>query len=200
MQKKLLPLIIIIVIGIFGFFVLEQPKPFENTASPNPVESHWFMLHRKSGKEFLYFGRSGDTNNSKLLREFQVKTGASWSPTPLPQLVGRDYWMVVKKESSAENPETAPYFIQLDVPTTEEWPYGPVPYEECLDQEGNNIQCDWILPGYFGLHGVNGNMSKLSTEDRGSSGCVRHTDSDITYLYNLLDPTKEEIRYYVEDI
>jgi hypothetical protein len=199
MHKKML-LLIIIVIGIFGFFVLDKPETSENTAASKPSESHWFMLHRKSGKEFLYKGQPGDVNNSKIVREFQVKTGASWSPTPLPKLLGRDYWLVVKKESSAENPETAPYFIQLDVPTTEEWPYGPVPYTECLDQAGNNIQCDWILPGYFGLHGVNGNTSKLSADDWGSSGCVRHTDEDITYLYNLLDPEKEEIRYYIEDI
>ena len=83
---------------------------------------------------------------------------------------------------------------EIDIQETEDWPYGPVPYEEC------NGQCDWVLPGYFGLHGINGNLSKISEADLGSSGCVRHRDEDITYLFNLLNPEKEEIRYYIEDI
>jgi len=29
---------------------------------------------------------------------------------------------------------------------------------------------------------------------------VRHRDEDITYIYNLLEPEREEIRYYVEDV
>ena len=69
-----------------------------------------------------------------------------------------------------------------------------MPYTEC------NGQCNWILPGAFGLHGVNGDLSRLSIENPGSSGCIRHSDEDITYLYNNLDPQKEEIRYYIEDI
>ena len=160
-------------------------------------ESYWLSLDRKMSKEYLYFGTPGEANNSKLIREFQVKTGASWSPTPLPELTGREYWNLVNKEPT-QNPETAPYFLQLDVPVTEDWPYGPVPYNECRDIiSGENIQCDWVLPGYFGLHGINGNIDKLSDEDYGSSGCIRHSDEDITYLYNLLDPENEEIRYYV---
>ena len=79
-------------------------------------------------------------------------------------------------------------------PVSEEEPFGPTPYIEC------DGQCNWILPGAFGLHGVNGNSEKLSEFDLGSSGCIRHSNEDITYLYNLLDPEKEEIRYYIEDI
>lgn len=198
-KQIILSFLIISLIPVFGLLMLPG-KDNKSYIKEIPKASHWLMLQRKSGIEILYEGVPGDTNNSRILRRFQVKTGASWSPTPLPKLLGKKYWTIVKKESSKDNPETAPYFLQLDVPTGEEWPYGPTPYTECLDLNGNNIQCDWILPGYFGLHGVNGNMSKLSREDYGSSGCIRHTDKDITYLFNILDPKREEIRYYIEDI
>lgn len=199
MKKKLI-LLIILLIPIAGLFALEIPNKSDQAKIDAPQKSHWLVLHRKTGREFLYYGVLGDTNNSKLVREFQVKTGGFNSPTPLPQLLGREYWLVTKKESSADNPETAPYFIQLDIPVTEDWPYGPAPYEECRDPfTGGKTQCDWVLPGYFGLHGVNGRISKLSKKDLGSSGCVRHSDSDITYLFNLLNPEKEEIRYYIQD-
>ncbi len=201
MKKKTLILSILIISLIPVLGLLNFPnKEVKSEQIKAPKTSHWLMLNRKSGIEILYEGVPGDANNSKMLRRFQVKTGASWSPTPLPELVGREYWTIIKKESSIENPETAPYFLQLDIPTTDEWPYGPVPYTECLDFSGNYIQCDWILPGYFGLHGIGGNESKLSLEDWGSSGCIRHRDEDITYLFQLLDPEKEEIRYYIADI
>lgn len=196
MKKKFLILSVLIIslFCVLSFASYLNPS-VEGEQAIAPKKSHWFVLHRKSGKELLYYGVLGEANNSKLMRTFQVKSGtAGFSPTPLPELLGRDYWLIIKKESSAENPETAPYFLTLDVPVTQDWPYGPVPYEEC------NEQCDWILPGYFGLHGINGNTSKLSKEDLGSSGCVRHRDEDITYLFNLLNPEKEEIRYYIEDI
>lgn len=200
MKKKLiiLSVLIIAIIPILGFLSHSktQVKGEQTVVSQN---AHWFVLHRKSGEEILYLGVPGEEHNSRILAKFQVKTGASWSPTPLPKLVGREYWKIVKKEPSADNPDTAPYFLRLDVPTDENWPYGPVPYTECKDQAGNNIQCDWVQPGYFGLHGVGGNPQKLSKEDYGSSGCIRHSDTDITYLYELLDPEYEEIRYYVED-
>lgn len=201
-MKSLIVLISIIIVSVLlaaGLTFYSKNENNHNLAK-TPSKSYWFVLHRKSGVENLYLGVPGKVSDSQLIRTFQVKTGASWSPTPLPKLVGREYWKIVKKESSELNPDTAPYFLQLDVPTGEEWPYGPVPYTECLDSLGNNIQCDWIQPGYFGLHGVGGNPYKLSDEDYGSSGCVRHTDADITYLYNLLDPEHEEIRYYIEDI
>lgn len=163
-------------------------------------ETHWLVLNRDMGKEYVYYGIPGNKEKSELLKEFDVKTGAFWSPTPLPELLGRDYWLIVDKTSSEGNSETAPYFLQLDVPVEDEWPYGPVPYTECKDiYSGEPIQCDWVIPGYFGLHGINGDPEKLSDEDFGSSGCIRHRDEDITYLYNLLDPQNEEIRYYIEN-
>ena len=195
-MKKKIMLLVFLIIALF--LLLFLPKTIPDTSDKTNFtvkKSYWLVLQRKSNKELLYFGVLGNVNNSKLMRTFQVKTGIPGSsPTPLPRLLGREYWLLVKKESSADNPETAPYFLQLDIPATGEWPYGPVPYEEC------NGQCDWILPGYFGLHGVNGNLAKLSQKDPGSSGCVRHKDEDITYIYNLLNPESEEIRYYIEDI
>jgi hypothetical protein len=191
--------LIILLIPFFWAFSKDEEKPEILEGAVSMKESYWLSLSRNLGKEYLYFGVPGEKENSKLIREFSVKTGASWSLTPLPKLMGKEYWRVVKKEPS-ENPETSPYFLQLDIPVTDEWPYGPVPYTECKDiSTGASIQCDWVLPGYFGLHGVGGDESKLSIEDQGSSGCIRHNDKDITYLYNLLDPENEEIRYYVEN-
>ena len=153
------------------------------------------VLHRKSNIEFLYQGKPGDLSESTLIKEFKVKSGIpNEKPSPLPQLLGRSYWTIVKKYSSIDNPETAPYFLELDVPSGADWPYGPTPYNEC-----NNTQCDWELPGYFGLHGINGDITKLSEENPGSSGCIRHFDQDITYLFNILDVEKG-VRYYIEDI
>ena len=197
MKKKLLvlPVLIIFLFFVLAFVSYSGPSVKGEQTQVAPKKSHWFVLARKSGREFLYYGVLGDHNNSRLIKTFQVKTGVSGkSPTPLPVLLGREYWLITKKESSADNPETAPYFLTLDIPVTDDWPYGPVPYKEC------DGQCDWVLPGYFGLHGINGNNSKLSAEDLGSSGCVRHTDEDIAYLYNLLNPETEEIRYYIEDV
>lgn len=202
MKKKLL-LLSILILSLFLVSALYSKPSLDtsDTLGTSLEKSYWLVLHRKTGNEYLYYGIPGDVNYSKLVRKFQVKTGASWSPTPIPKLLGRDYFLIVDKQSSEENSETAPYFLQLDIPVTDEWPYGPVPYEECNDVfTGEKIQCDWILPGYFGLHGINGNSSKLGKEDLGSSGCVRHSDQDITYLYNLLDPKTEEIRYYIKDI
>jgi lipoprotein-anchoring transpeptidase ErfK/SrfK len=202
MKKKftLLLFFIILLLPLIGFLRIDKSE-VKGESIIASKESHWFILHRKSNIEFLYYGAPGDVNNSKIVRKFQVKTGASWSPTPLPELVDRKYWKIVKKESSEDNPDTAPYFLQLDIPSDENWPYGPVPYEECKDiNSGENIQCDWVQPGYFGLHGTGGQIAKLGSDNLGSSGCIRHKDEDITYLYNLLNPEKEEIRYYIQDI
>lgn len=156
-------------------------------------DSYWFLLHRKSNMEYLYIGSPGDKENSALVNTFQVKTGIPGErPTPLPQLVGKDYWTIISKRKATSD-ETAPYFLTLNVPFTSEPPYGPEPYKEC-----NGEQCNWQTPGEFGLHGVNGQPERLTQKDPGSSGCIRHTDEDITYLYNLLDPRREEIRYYIE--
>ena len=199
-MKSLIKKVVILIILLLPYLWANSSndkKPQILEAAVSMKESYWLSLDREMSKEYLYFGIPGDVNDSKLIREFSVKTGASWSPTPLPKLLGRDYWILVNKQST-QNPETAPYFLQLDIPVTDEWPYGPVPYTECSDvATGLSIQCDWITPGYFGLHGVNGNLNKLSDDDFGSSGCIRHTDEDITYLYNLLNPENEEIRYYI---
>ncbi len=157
--------------------------------------SYWLLLHRKSNVEFLYFGEPGNANSSQLIKIFKVKTGVpNQKPTPLPKLLGREYWLITKKEESFENPETSPYFLTLDIPVSEQEPFGPMPYSEC---EG---ECNWEIPGSFGLHGVGGDESRLSSENLGSSGCIRHKDEDIAYLYNTLNPDKTEIRYYIKDI
>lgn len=145
--------------------------------------------------EFLYKGIPGETLKSELVRVFKVKTGIpNERPTPLPKLLNKKYWLITKKEESKDNTETAPYFLKLNIPVSQEEPFGPVPYKECYED-----QCNWGMPGDFGLHGINGDESKLSIDDPGSSGCVRHRDEDITYLYNILNPEREEIRYYVLD-
>lgn len=167
-----------------------QPQVLSQSKTP---DKYWFLLHRKSNQEFLYQGVPGDINNSRLVRSFKVNTGIpNQKPTPLPQLLGREYWLVTSEIDSSESEETAPYFLTLDIPVTEEEPFGPQPYSEC------NGQCNWEIPGSFGLHGVADNPSKLS--DEGSSGCIRHSNEDITYLYQLLDPQTQEIRYYIQDV
>lgn len=170
------------------------PKDLPSPKNIETKQLYWFILYRSSNLEQLFQGEPGNITKSTLRKTFKVKTGRIGErPTPLPQLVGREYWKIIKKYDSSTNPETAPYFLELDVPGIDIPPYGPVPYMEC------NGQCNWILPGAFGLHGINNESSRLSSEDPGSSGCIRHTDEDITYLYNLLNPD-EEIRYYIQDL
>lgn len=196
-MKKVIPLVSVVVLILAGILftqVQSISKPLSGDDVPKPA--YWFMLHRKSNIEYLYLGEPGNQQKSQLIKKFQVKTGIPGErPTPLPELVGREYWVLTDKMEAFNNPETAPYFLVLDVPTPSEPPFGPEPYLECSGE-----QCNWELPGYFGLHGIAGNPDKLSDEDPGSSGCVRHTDEDITYLYDLLDPESGEIRYYVRDI
>lgn len=158
-------------------------------------KSYWFKLHRKSNVEYLYFGEPGNINKSALVKEFKVKTGIPGErPTPLPQLLGKEYWLITGEYETLDDPETAPYFLTLNVPVSEEAPFGPEPYLEC------NGQCNWELPGAFGLHGNNGDPEKLADSNFGSSGCIRHTVEDITYLYNLLDISQGQIRYYIDDV
>lgn len=156
--------------------------------------NYWLLLHRKSNVEFLFFGEEGKISNSRLIKTFKVKSGIpNERPTPLPKLLGKEYWEITKKYETFEGEETSPYFLELNIPVNEKI-YGPKPYLEC------NGQCNWVLPGAFGLHGINGEESRLSPEDPGSSGCIRHLDEDITFLYYLLDPEKERIKYYISDI
>lgn len=194
-------LLVGVIIGVAATHFVQSKKQ-QVLSVQSTKESYWFMLHRKSNIELLLRGIPGSQEQSALVRVFKVKTGVPGEkPTPLPKLLGKDYWIITKKEESKDNPETAPYFISLNIPVTDEEPYGPTSYTECINQfTGEKTQCNWILPGSFGLHGVNNDASRLSDYDLGSSGCIRHSDEDITYLYNLLNPEKEEIRYYIEDI
>jgi hypothetical protein len=195
MMSRIFQLIFGLLIIIFILFLIlpGQQKVGENLSLPK--DSYWLLLHRKSEVEYLYKGKPGEKDKSELIRTFQVKSGVrGQKPTPLPKLLGREYWLITGKVETKDQPETAPYFLILDIPYSEEYPFGPTPYLECSGQ------CDWVLPGSFGLHGINGDPSRLSKDNPGSSGCVRHADEDITYLYNLLDPAKEKIRYYIEDI
>ncbi len=190
-MKYVIIVLIVVILGSAAWHITHTPLKKEAQTKPH----HWFVLYRKSNKEFLYIGLPGNKEQSTLLKTFDVKSGVPGErPTPLPQLTGREYWILTGKEDSKNNPETAPYFLILDVPGWDTPPYGPVPYTEC------DGQCDWSVPGQFGLHGINGDATRISRENPGSSGCVRHRDEDITYLYNLLDPSKEEIRYYIQDI
>ncbi len=193
----LLGLLLVIGIGslmIFSTNTIEQKQDVLSEKNETPKE-YWFMLHRKSKKEFLYKGIPGDLSKSEIIKEFQVNVGIeNERPTPLPKLVGRKYWNLIAEFDTATDPETAPYFLTLDIPWSDEYPFGPTPYEEC-----SGTQCDWVRPGSFGLHGIANTPSKLT--DAGSSGCIRHTDEEITYLYNLLDPSEQNpIRYYIEDV
>ncbi len=196
MVRNLILLLILVILASCLYFqskyLLEDLK---NTFPIKTKNSHWLVLHRKSNKEYLYFGESGNIKNSSLVKVFLVKAGVpNQKPTPLPSLLGKKYWTINKKYESFDNPETAPYFLSLNVPVSLDPPFGPSNYPECPDG------CNWELPGEFGLHGINGNETKLSESDPGSSGCVRHSDEDISFLYGLLEPEKEEIRYYVKDV
>lgn len=181
----------IVALGLSIYAFNQKPAVLSET---RPHIAYWFLLYRASNKELLYYGEPGNREQSRVVRTFQVKTGMPGvRPTPLPQLVDRQYWILTGKAETADHPETAPYFLALDVPYTDGPPYGPAPYMEC------DGQCNWELAGAFGLHGIGGDETRLAAVDPGSSGCIRHRDEDITYLYQLLDPEAGEIRYYVED-
>lgn len=195
-MKRLALIGIFIWICIAGFVYAKMTeRGGAPTPTPAPRRAYWIMYHRKSNIEFLYHGIPGQKVDSTLLKTFKVKGGAPGKkPTPLPQLAGRGYWLITDKLEAFDNEETSPYFLVLDVPIPSIFPYGPEPYLEC------DGQCDWEVPGYFGLHGINGDPSRLSAENEGSSGCVRHRDEDITFLYHLLDPKRDPVRYYIQDI
>lgn len=186
-------LVLVVLLPLVYFQQINNKEP--EVLSVQTEVNHWFILHRKSNLEFLYFGEPGRKDKSALVNVFKVKTGIPGErPTPLPQLLGREYWLITGEFEVLDNPETAPYFLTLNVPVTEELPFGPEPYLEC------NGQCNWELPGAFGLHGNNGDPEKLSDMNPGSSGCIRHTAEDITYLYNLLSPESSQVRYYIDDV
>lgn len=177
---------------LLSSFYLMQHFFFPNKVAAE--KSYWFLLHRKSNVEMLYHGVAGDVQSSMLVKKFSVQTGIPGErPTPLPSLVGKAYWIITEKLDAHDNPLTSPYFLQLNIPFTDEEPYGPTPYLEC------NGQCNWQLPGAFGLHGTGVEHDTILPEDPGSSGCIRHNNKDISYIYNLLD-LKKEVRYYIEDV
>lgn len=188
---------LLILVGGMGYLVSHQSSRVAEKGDllEGVSAEYWLKLRRKSNIEYLYRGTPGDESHSQLVKKFAVKSGIPGErPTPLPKLVGRKYWLIIAKHKVEDNPETEPYFLTLNIPAPSEAPYGPKPYMEC------NGQCDWVTNGEFGLHGVASDESKLSQDDPGSSGCVRHADADITYLYKLLDPAKHNVRYYVDDI
>lgn len=182
-------------LGLLAGDYQTKEQPVVNT----PVEAksprkHWFLLDRTAQKEILYFGVEGEIENSAPVKEFTVKTGVpDKKPTPLPHHLGREYWLITDM-APTESPETAPYFITLDIPVSEEPPFGPMPYPEC------GGSCNWEIPGAFGLHGVAGVPSRLSDEDPGSSGCIRHSDADITLIYNVLKNENFPVRYYIRGV
>jgi hypothetical protein len=192
--NTLLVIVTFVIIGVYHTIPHLQPRISGESTQTVENEIYWFELQRKSNIENLYKGIPGDKSKSIHVKSFRVKAGIPGQrPTPLPQLLGREYWLLTDKQAQLDNPETAPYFLTLDIPVSDETPFGPKPYDEC------NGQCDWILPGAFGLHGTGNNPLKLLDTDLGSSGCIRHSDEEVTYLYNLLDPAHEEIRYYIVD-
>jgi lipoprotein-anchoring transpeptidase ErfK/SrfK len=199
MKLKLILLIVCIAlvnisIGILMYLIIPKSTIAMPLTEINPTE-YWLVLERKSNRELLYQGTPGDSSSSTLIKVFQVKVGIpDQRPTPLPEKLNREYWLITNKFETQDSQETAPYFLTLDIPYSEEFPYGPVPYNEC------NGQCNWQLPGSFGLHGVASDSSKLAAENLGSSGCIRHHDQDIAFLYQLLDPETKPIKYYIQDI
>jgi lipoprotein-anchoring transpeptidase ErfK/SrfK len=182
----------VLVLILAGLFLFLQQYVF--TKKMTEERSYWFILHRKSNVEMLYHGVAGDIEKSKLVKKFSVQTGIPGErPTPLPSLVGKPYWIITEKLDASDNPLTSPYFLTLNIPYTEEEPYGPTPYLEC------NGQCNWQLPKAFGLHGTGVDHDTILPDDPGSSGCIRHNNNDITYIYNILDLSKE-VRYYIQDV
>src|SRR5688572_20793004 len=115
-------------LGIIGGCLLVAATIFyvktvsNKSLSPQSIpqkESYWLLLHRKSNKEYLFLGTPGQKERSKLIKTFTVKTGVPGeNPTPLPQLLGKKYWTIVAKERVEDNPETAPYFLTLDIPSS----------------------------------------------------------------------------------
>src|SRR5688572_16212552 len=104
-------IILIMIAGAGGIF-LNKPKIQKVSLQSDQqkvAQNYWFMLHRKSKKEFLYQGIPGDLANSTLVKEFQVNVGIEGQrPTPLPELVGRAYWNLIAEYDTAADPETAP--------------------------------------------------------------------------------------------
>lgn len=182
--------------------------PGETTAPS--TDAYWFLLERKSKKETLYQGKPGDRTNSRIIRSFQINPGwPGQTPTPISTKLGIPYWIITTYKTNTADEQKSklgPYFLSLNIPYNDPGNncpingvnkncQGPTPYLECPDRANN--QCYWPVPGEFGLHGVGNSISRLT--DEGSNGCIRHSNDDITYLYNLLSKYNREIRYYTVD-
>ncbi len=175
--------------------------------------TYWFLLNRQKRYEILYKGTPEKITQSQVVKISTINPGSPGDePTPIPQKLGKKFWSLtgeVRLHPQDSDPtgyeKFGPYFIVLDVPfknqpdpscnnngTTD--CYGPVPYKECgpsLDQ-----QCNWHTPGEFAIHG----NDKL--DPPGSAGCVRHSNTDITEIYDTLNNAKainSNTRYYAID-
>lgn len=182
---------------------------FDSSLSPptptqTPTDNYWFLLDRLNKKEYLFQGPVGVRDRKYLVREFTVLPGLSGqTPTPVPSKVTptREYWTfnsaTLKSPVGDISNGGQPGFLKLDIPYDNSLG-GPVPYLEC--GPSGTSQCNWNTPGAFGLHGVDNNHPLT---DPGSSGCIRHNNTDIQYLYNLLsnvvNNNPNTIRYYIED-
>src|SRR3989344_9586887 len=146
-MKMAVSLCIILVTSYFLLTIIQRNNTDDKkkAALLQTKNSYWLLLYRKSNIEFLYYGYSGNVHNSILLKIFKVKTGIPGErPTPRPELLGRKYWLVTDKLESKDNPETAPYFLTLDIPVSETEPFGPQPYLECSDPYSGEVkQCNW---------------------------------------------------------
>ena len=120
MKKTLTLILTSIFLTIVLFIQLEVSREGKVSRVSGGVQqnkSFWFILYRKSNQELLYFGEPGNKNDSALIKVFRVKSGIpNQRPTPLPNLLGRDYWLITQKFETADNPETSPYFSTLNIP------------------------------------------------------------------------------------
>lgn len=192
-----------------GFSIPCQPtsityEPVASTTTSSTDQNargYWFQLHRsRAGKqptEDLYHGVYGDALNSDHVMTSTVNPGIDGkSPTPRPDLLGKSYWVITKKEQNQGDAINlmGPDFLVLNIDYQNQY-NGPLGYNEC--GPSRNEQCFWPTPGEFGLHGTGDTSSRLT--DSGSSGCIRHSNDAITSIYNLLKNESGEIRYYISE-
>ena len=89
--------VVIALLAIFSIFNRDK-QTVKILASETKKENYWFLLHRKSNIEYLYKGQPNDIENSNLIKTFKVKVGVpGQKPTPLPNLLGREYWKIIDK-------------------------------------------------------------------------------------------------------
>jgi lipoprotein-anchoring transpeptidase ErfK/SrfK len=137
----------------------------------------YLILDTAKGLEKLFI-------NGKLYRNYRVNIGKVGEPTPKPAPCGRKYWKLT--HAVEDHPEFG-HFIYMDVPYKGK-SNGPANYIE------DGLLSHWEVSGPFGLH-----MGRISQKNiRTSSGCVRHSESDIEELYKILKLLDDwPYRYYV---